>query len=52
VPIVLITIARVPVPPHFASFLDHAAGALGYLLAASTAASMIDRATTPVRPVG
>ena len=52
VPIVLITIARLPVPPRSASFLDHAAGALGYLLAASTVASMIDRATTPVRPVG
>lgn len=52
VPIVLITIARLPAAPSFASFLDHAAGALGYLLAASTVASMIDRATTPVGPVG
>jgi len=52
VPLVLLTIARLPVPPRFASFLDHAAGALGYLLAASTIASMMDRATTPVRPVG
>jgi phosphatidylglycerophosphate synthase len=51
VPIVLITIARLPVPPRLASFLGHGAGALGYLLAASTVASMIDRATTPVRPV-
>jgi phosphatidylglycerophosphate synthase len=51
VPIVLITIARLPVPPRFASFLGDGAGALGYLLAASTVASMIDRATTPVRPV-
>lgn len=50
VPIVLITMARLPVPPRFASFLDHSAGALGYLLAASTVASMIDRATTPIRP--
>ena len=53
VPIVLLAIARLPVPPRFASFLDHAAGALGYVLAASTVASMIDRATTPAgRPVG
>jgi phosphatidylglycerophosphate synthase len=49
VPIVLITIARLRVPRSFASFLEHAAGTLGYLLAASTVASMIDRATTPVR---
>ena len=54
VPIVLITAARLaaPVPPQAASVLDHAAGALGYLLAASTVASMVDRATTPVRPAG
>jgi hypothetical protein len=52
VPIVLIAIARLPVAPRLASLLDHAAGALGYLLAASTVASMVDRATTPVRPVG
>ncbi|MGH9143264.1 MAG: CDP-alcohol phosphatidyltransferase family protein [Vicinamibacterales bacterium] len=52
VPIVLIVIARLPVPPRSASLLDHAAGGLGYLLAASTVASMVDRATTPVRPVG
>lgn len=57
VPIVLITIARLaappaPVPPQVASVLGFAAGGLGYLLAASTVASMIDRATTPVRPVG
>jgi len=52
VPIVVITIARLPVPSRFGSLLDHAAGALGYLLAASTVASMIDRATTPARPVG
>ena len=52
VPIVLITIARLPVPSYFASVLDRAAGALGYLLAASTVASMIDRATTPATPVG
>jgi phosphatidylglycerophosphate synthase len=50
VPIVLVTMARLPVPPPLASFLDHAAGALAYLLAASTVASMIDRATTPARP--
>jgi len=57
VPIVLITAARLaappaPVPAQAASLLGHAAGALGYVLAASTVASMIDRATTPVRPVG
>src|SRR4029079_9228336 len=57
VPIVLITVARLaappaPVPPQVASVLHRAAGALGYLLAASTVASMIDRATTPVRPLG
>ncbi len=51
VPIVLITSARLLFPPRFASVLDRAAAALGYLLAASTVASMIDRATTPVRPV-
>ena len=52
VPIVLIAIARLPVPPRLASVLFDSAAALGYLLAASTVASMIDRATTPVRPVG
>ena len=51
-PIVLITVARLAVPPQLASVLDGAAGVLGYLLAASTVASMIDRATTPVRPAG
>jgi len=57
VPIVLITAARLAAPPaavapQVASLLDRAAGILGYLLAASTVASMIDRATTPVRPAG
>ena len=47
VPIVLIAAARLPFPTGFASFLLLAAGALGYLLVASTVASMIDRATTP-----
>jgi phosphatidylglycerophosphate synthase len=51
VPLVLITVARLPVPSQLASVLNQAAGALGYLLAASTVASMIDRATTPARPV-
>jgi phosphatidylglycerophosphate synthase len=46
VPIVLIASARLPFPTGFASFLLLAAGALGYLLVASTVASMIDRATT------
>jgi phosphatidylglycerophosphate synthase len=49
VPLVLIGASRLPFPAGFASFLRMAAGALGYLLVASTAASMIDRATTPVR---
>lgn len=49
VPIVLVTTARLTASPRFASVLDRAAGALGYLLAVSTVASMIDRATTPVR---
>jgi phosphatidylglycerophosphate synthase len=52
VPIVLIATARLAVPPRLASLLDYAAGALGYLLVASTAASMLDRATTPARSIG
>lgn len=52
VPIVLITTARLPVLAPIASLLGRASAALGYLLAASTVASMIDRATTPARPVG
>ena len=47
VPLVLIATARLPFPAGFASFLRLAAGLLGYLLAASTVVSMIDRATTP-----
>jgi CDP-diacylglycerol--glycerol-3-phosphate 3-phosphatidyltransferase len=47
VPVVLIAAARLPFPAGFASFLRLAAGVLGYLLVASTVASMIDRATTP-----
>jgi len=49
VPLVLIAAARLPFPGGFASFLRLTAGALGYLLAASTVVSMIDRATTPFR---
>src|SRR3954468_10248491 len=49
VPLVLIAAARLPVPAGFASFLQLAASTLGYLLAASTVASIIDRATTPSR---
>jgi phosphatidylglycerophosphate synthase len=49
VPVVLIAAARLPFPAGFASLLRLAAGVLGYLLIASTAASMIDRATTPFR---
>jgi phosphatidylglycerophosphate synthase len=49
VPLVLIAASRLPFPSGFASFLRLAAGMLGYLLVASTAASMIDRATTSFR---
>ena len=49
VPLVLIAAARLPFPAGFASFLRMAAGVLGYLLVASTVASIIDRATTPVQ---
>ena len=49
VPIVLIASARLPFPAGFASFLRLAASMLGYLLVASTVASIIDRATTPYR---
>ena len=49
VPLVLIAASRLPFPAGFASFLRLAAGVLGYLLVASTAASMIDRATTSFR---
>jgi phosphatidylglycerophosphate synthase len=49
VPLVLVAAARLPFPAGFASFLRLAAGVLGYLLVASTVASMIDRATTPFR---
>jgi phosphatidylglycerophosphate synthase len=49
VPIVLIAAARLPFPAAFASFLQLVASVLGYVLAASTLVSMIDRATTPVR---
>jgi phosphatidylglycerophosphate synthase len=49
VPIVLIAAARLPFPAGFASFLRLAARVLGYLLVASTVASVIDRATTPIR---
>lgn len=49
VPIVLVTAARLPFPASFAWFLQLVARVLGYLLVASTLASMIDRATTPVR---
>jgi phosphatidylglycerophosphate synthase len=49
VPVVLIAAARLPFPAGFASFLRLAARVLGYLLVASTVASVIDRATTPFR---
>ena len=49
VPLVLIAASRLPFPAGFASLLRLAARVLGYLLVASTAASMIDRATTSFR---
>ena len=49
VPLVLVAASRLPFPRGFASFLLLAAALLGYLLVASTAASMIDRATTSFR---
>jgi phosphatidylglycerophosphate synthase len=49
VPVVLIVAARLPFPAGFASLLRLAARVLGYLLVASTVASVIDRATTPFR---
>ena len=49
VPLVLIAASRMPFPAGFASLLRLAAAALGYLLVASTAASMIDRATMSLR---
>ena len=49
VPLVLIAASRLTFPAGFASLLRLAASALGYLLVASTAASMIDRATTSFR---
>jgi phosphatidylglycerophosphate synthase len=47
VPLVVVAVARLPVPSPFAAFLQVAVRVLGYLLAISTIASMIDRATTP-----
>ena len=49
VPLALIAGSRLPFPAGLTSFLRLAAGVLGYLLVASTAASMIDRATTSFR---
>ena len=49
VPLVLIAASRLPFAPGFASLLRLAASVLGYMLAASTVVSMIDRATTPFR---
>ena len=48
VPLVLIAASRLHLPGG--AFLLWAAGVLGYVLVASTVASVIDRATTPVRP--
>ncbi|HMF96146.1 MAG TPA: CDP-alcohol phosphatidyltransferase family protein [Vicinamibacterales bacterium] len=47
VPLVLVAAARLPIPSGFASFLRLATSTLAYLLAASTVASIVDRATTP-----
>src|SRR5206468_11429028 len=49
-PIVLITAARLPFPAGFASLLRLAGRVLGYVLVASTVASVIDRATTKTSP--
>jgi len=49
-PLALIAASRVQVLRGAALFLLTAAGVLGYLLVASTVASIIDRATTPFRP--
>jgi phosphatidylglycerophosphate synthase len=49
VPLVLLAAARLPLPAGFTSFLKLATGVLGYLLVVSTAASIIDRATTSIR---
>jgi len=46
VPIVLVAAARLPFPTGFAAVLRIAASLLGYLLAASTIVSILDRATT------
>jgi phosphatidylglycerophosphate synthase len=51
-PIVLVATSRLPFPAGFASLLRLAAGALAYVLAASTLVSMLDRATTPFRSRG
>ena len=47
VPLVLIAASRLHFPGG--AFLLWAAGVLGYVLVASTVASVIDRATTPAR---
>jgi phosphatidylglycerophosphate synthase len=46
VPLVLIAASRLPFPAGLTSLLRLTAAVLGYLLVASTAASIIDRATT------
>ena len=48
VPLVLIAASRLQLPGG--ALLAGAAGVLGYVLATSTVASVIDRATTPVGP--
>jgi phosphatidylglycerophosphate synthase len=47
-PLVLIAASRLSLPGS--AFLFWAAGAMGYVLVASTVVSVIDRATTPARP--
>ena len=49
VPLVLIAASRLQLLRGAAMFLLTAAGVLGYVLVASTVASVIDRATTPFR---
>jgi phosphatidylglycerophosphate synthase len=48
-PLVLIAVSRMHLPGAAASFLGLTAGALGYVLVASTVLSVMDRATTPFR---
>lgn len=52
VPLVLIASSRLPFAPDFIALLRLTTSVFGYLLAASTVVSMLDRATTPFRSRG